>query len=315
MRSMRGSKFLLSGIIGLMLVPQTAVSAAKSSVARYQARYAKLNKRKVDAETLNTEGALSENYRLDQLAYINYYRSLFKLPPVKLKATDNRAAQTTAEVMAAICANPFVNQHGLPNRKRPQKISRANWKLAKEVSYISNLDFTSGEASAGDIITDMVTDKYNLTGADTGHRAWLLSPKLTTVGLGAAYGKNDYRYSVIKVINGNDYYRRVKVKTVLYPSSCFPVQLAKGRNIYWSIYLVNKRIKKLPTIYIYDLTTRKKYKASRVSNHSRSWYGYFRTIITYKPGKTPLKAGHHYKVVAKKLVTYKFVLFDQNPND
>ena len=39
---------------------------------------------------------------------------------------------------------------------------------------------------AGDVITDLITDHYNLTGSDTGHRAWLLSSRLTTTGIGGS---------------------------------------------------------------------------------------------------------------------------------
>ncbi|MEB3363587.1 hypothetical protein SDC49_07175 [Lactobacillus sp. R2/2] len=47
----------------------------------------------------------------------------------------------------------------------------------------ANLNFNTTDQSAGDVITDLLTDRYNLTGADTGHRAWLLSTRLTSTGI------------------------------------------------------------------------------------------------------------------------------------
>ena len=70
--------------------------------------------------------------------------------------------------MAAVNANPFINQHGLPSEKKPNYISKSIWKLAKDTSETSNLNFNVSPQSAGDVITDLITDHYNLTGSDTG---------------------------------------------------------------------------------------------------------------------------------------------------
>ena len=146
-------------------------------------------------------GRLDPKYIKTQTDYINYYRSLFSLPAISTTDTLNKNAQITAAVMAAINANPFINQHGLPSETKPSNISKFVWKLAKDTSETSNLNFNVSQQTAGDVITDLITDHYNLTGSDTGHRAWLLSSRLTTTGIGAAYGTNGYRYSVQKVLN------------------------------------------------------------------------------------------------------------------
>jgi hypothetical protein len=151
-------------------------------------------------------GTLNQAYVASQLAYINYYRDLFGLKAVKATASGNKNAQTTAAVMAAINANPFVNQHGLPTDKRPAFISKKTWLLAQDVSSAANLNFNASNQSAGDVITDLLTDRYNLSGSDTGHRAWLLSTRLSKISVGAAYGTNGYRYSVNQVLNLGDAY-------------------------------------------------------------------------------------------------------------
>lgn len=110
-------------------------------------------------------------------SYINYYRDLFGLTAVKTSSQGNKNAQTTAAVMAAINANPFVNQHGLPNEKQPSYISKKNWLLAQDVSNSANLNFNASPQTAGDVVTDLLTDRYNLSGSDTGHRVWLLSTR------------------------------------------------------------------------------------------------------------------------------------------
>lgn len=215
--------------------------------------------------------------------------------------------------MAAINANPFINQHGLPSEKRPSYISKGTWKLAKDTSETSNLNFNVSHQSAGDVITDLVTDHYNLTGSDTGHRAWLLSTRLTTTGIGAAYGKNGYRYSVQKVLNTNDMFRAANQPVVAYPSMrLFPVELATGNKTVWSLYLSDKTVNSKPEISIKDLDTGITTSATHVKNYSSSGYGNFKTIITYSPANTQLVAGHEYEINIKGVCKYTFKLFKQD---
>lgn len=255
-------------------------------------------------------GNLNDTYVSDQLAYINFYRSLFGLPKITSSATDNKNAQITASVMAAINADPFVNQHGLPNDVRPIYIKKKYWSLAQNVSATSNLNFNVADQSAGDVITDLLTDSYNLDGSDTGHRAWILSSRLTTTGIGAAYGSNGYRYSVQQVVYPSDTFRAASTSTVAYPTSgIFPIELLQGKNIAWSLYLSDKAVVDTPKITITDLDTGKTVKATNVNNYSNQGYGNFSTIITYFPGKLKLVAGHSYSVKIKGVYNYTFKLY------
>lgn len=326
-------KFAVAAIV-LTLTAPIAGPAAKAAtfttgeinqVHHLQREYAALSKKNYNAGNIYAHrphlsrtfkaGSLRWQYVKTQLAYINYYRSLFGLPPVSINKTSNRNAQQTAAVMASINANPFINQHGLPSESRPHFIKPSVWKLAQDTSETSNLNFNVNNQSAGDVVTDLLTDHYNLTGSDTGHRAWLLSTRLSSTGIGAAYGRNGYRYSVQKVLNVDDLFRAASQAVVTYPSAgVFPVELTKGKNIAWSLYLSSKTVKRRPQITITDLDTKRTYRARQVKNFSNSGYGNFQTVITYSPGSTPIIAGHEYEVNIGGLEKYSFKLFRQNAN-
>ena len=324
-------KFSIMAIVALLFVPLVSQDAQAATfttqeineIHNFQKEYASLDKTNYSASNIYAvkphlskkfkAGRLRSKYINTQIDYINYYRSLFGLSPVTTSGSSNSDAQKTAAVMAAINANPFINQHGLPSEKRPSFISKATWKLAKETSESSNLNFNVSRQSAGEVITDLVTDHYNLSGTDTGHRAWLLSTRLTTTGIGAAYGNNGYRYSVQKVLNANDMFRASSQPVVTYPSvRLFPSELAQGKNIVWSIYLSNRVVRTTPTITIRDLDTDIVTNGTHVRNYSSGGYGNFKTIITYSPGKTVIRSGHEYEININGVYKYRFKLFKQD---
>lgn len=324
-------KFSITAIVALLFVPLASQKAQAATfttqeineIHNFQKEYANLDKTNYNVSNIYAvkpslskkfkAGSLNSKYINTQVDYINYYRSLFGLTPVTTTEGSNSDAQKTAAVMAAINANPFINQHGLPSEQKPAFISKVTWKLAKETSESSNLNFNVSRQSAGDVITDLITDHYNLNGTDTGHRAWLLSTRLTTTGIGAAYGKNGYRYSVQKVLNANDMFRAASQPIVTYPSvRLFPSELAKGKNIVWSIYLSNRMVQTTPTVTIRDLDTDIVTNGTHVRNYSSSGYGNFKTIITYSPGRTHIVPGHEYEVNVNGVYKYRFKLFKQD---
>lgn len=315
----------VSVLLALPLLTAQPVQAAFSPAEMVQVRhlqtaYAHLSKKKYSVRNLYQvkprlhrhfrAGHLKKAYIKSQLAYINYYRSLFALPKLSTTSRANRAAQKTAAVMASIKANPFTNQHGLPRQKRPRYISPSLWKLAKRTSETSNLNFNVHRQTAGGVITDLLTDHYNLSGNDTGHRAWLLSTRLSRTGIGACYGKNGYRYSVQKVLNAGDLFKAASKAVVAYPSAgLFPLELSKGKRIAWSLYLSSKTVYDRPRITITDLETQRLYEAKNVRNYSTAGYGNFHTILTYSPGKTPLIPGHQYQIRIGQLYQYEVKFF------
>lgn len=312
-----------------LAVGPTAVQAAEftpqeqAELLRFQREYQALSKAVYTQQNIYASkpslkkkfkaGSLKSSYINEQVAYINYYRDLFGLTAVKTTSQGNKNAQTTAAVMAAINANPFVNQHGLPNEKRPSYISKKNWLLAQDVSNSANLNFNASPQTAGDVVTDLLTDRYNLSGSDTGHRAWLLSTRLSKISVGAAYGTNGYRYSVNQVLNVGDSARTASREMVAYPNAgVFPLELLNGQNIAWSLYFSNKVVTSTPKITVTDDDIGKTVTASQVANYSEYGFGNFQTVITYYPSKLQLTAGHKYTVRAGNLATYSFKLFKQS---
>ncbi|QNQ84243.1 CAP domain-containing protein [Lactobacillus sp. PV037] len=298
----------------------TFTQAENNKIKSFQQSYANLPKQAYSKSNLYASapnltkpfspGSLNSSYLSTQLDYINFYRSLFGLTSITSNPTDNENAQITASVMAAINADPFVNQHGLPSDKRPNFISKMYWSIAKNISASSNLNFNVANQSPGEVIRDLITDSYNLDGSDTGHRAWLLSTRLTTTGLGAAYGTNGYRYSVQQVAYATDSFNSPSAPSVTYPSAgVFPIELLKGENVAWSLYLSDQTISKTPKITITDLDTGSSSAATKVHNYSSQGYGNFATILTYFPGNIKLVNGHAYSVKINGIENYTFKLF------
>ena len=317
---------ILTSLLCVLPFNTSVVSAAEftpaetAKIQQLRQDYNALDQTTFDATNLYTvkpqlsrkfkEGILAPAYLEQQLSYINYYRQLFNLEPVSDNHQDNISAQKTAAVLALLNANPLINQHNLPYEKRPKIVNRGTWQIARSTSNAANLNFNTCNQSAGDVVTDLLTDSYNLSGTDTGHRAWLLSTRLTTIGLGAAYGKNGYRYSVQKVINSTDAFRRASQAQVAYPeASVFPIELLKGKNIAWSLYLSDQVIEGTPQITITDEDTGISYQAEKVENFSDACYGNFQSVITYLPGDTPLISGHEYRIDISGITSYRFKLF------
>lgn len=317
---------ILTSLLCVLPFGTSAVSAAEftsaetAKIQQLQQDYKALDQTTFNATNLYAvkpqlsrkfkEGILAPAYLEQQLAYINYYRQLFNLEPVSDNHQDNINAQKTAAVLALLNANPLINQHNLPYEKKPKIINRGTWQIARKTSNAANLNFNTCNQSAGDVVTDLLTDSYNLTGTDTGHRAWLLSTKLTTIGIGAAYGKNGYRYSVQKVINSTDAFRLASQAQVAYPEAgVFPIEILKGKNIAWSLYFSDQVIEGTPKITITDEDSGISYQAEKVENFSSAGYGNFQSVITYLPGDTPLIPNHEYRVDISGITSYHFKLF------
>lgn len=136
-------KFSITAIVALLFVPLVSQDAQAATfttqeineIHNFQKEYASLDKTNYSASNIYAvkphlskkfkAGRLRSKYINTQIDYINYYRSLFGLSPVTTSDSSNSDTQKTAAVMAAINANPFINQHGLPSEKRPSFISKA----------------------------------------------------------------------------------------------------------------------------------------------------------------------------------------------
>lgn len=259
-------------------------------------------------------GILKSDYIETSMDFINYYRSLFALPAEENHSQDNTDAQLGAAALASVDAKTSLRAHGLLGYKRPSYISYTDWSTAENATLgnINFLESTTG-STAGEIVTDLLQDENNIAGAgNTGHRALLLSARATHIGIGAAYGKTNGKfYSVENGVFASDILRPAVKNTVTYPSkTVFPYELLTS-DTPWSAYFADKRISRIPKIYITDLTTGKKYTARHVRNFGTDYYGYgYSAAISFNPPSSmKIVNTHKYKVQIGNTYTYSFRLF------
>ncbi|CCI84294.1 hypothetical protein FC52_GL001377 [Lactobacillus pasteurii DSM 23907 = CRBIP 24.76] len=261
-------------------------------------------------------GRLKDAYVKTSIAYVNYYRSLFGLKAENNFDADNLDAQLAASALASVNAEANFNAHGLTNYHRPKYFPKNEWSKAQTASLgnINFLDSPSG-ATAGEIVTDLLQDRNNISGTgDTGHRALILSSRATRIGIGASYGQNGRLYSVQNGIFADDILRKATKDVVTYPAKTLFAYELLDKTTPWSAYFAKKTISCKPSVYITDLTTGKKTKAKYVKNYGRSYYasGYI-SAITFSPSsKLKLVNTHKYRVQIGKSYSYSFRLFRQN---
>lgn len=285
------------------------------AVKEYQTKYQQISKIKHDRNSMLQNpknpaySELNSDYKNSYLDTVNYYRSMFDLSPLTYNQKDMKKAQLAAYALATSHASPQINQHGMSSDRKPAKMSWQKWKIAKEVTNISNLDFLPDPNSGFTSAQDFLSEKHD-SSDDTGHRAWLLSAKLHYTGLGSVYDSVYHNKDVVMpVIHHFDTKHESNVSSVLYPAKLFPIEEAKGTR--WSVYL-DKPIKdKKYKVYITDLDTGRKTKGRSVQNFSDSGYGWWQGIITYKYGKTKLIPGHKYRIRIPGVKTYTTKLFNE----
>ena len=321
-----------TAIIAAFGINTTTTHAAKYSkteakqVRQFQKRYhalskVKYNKQNIYAQQPNfglpfSAGVINPSYIPDTMSYVNYYRSLAGLPTELNHADDNSHAQIGAAALAAVNAKKDLNVHGLLGSTRPFYFNETDWNIA-ENSTLGNVNFleSNNGATAGDIVTDLIREDNNIAGkGNIGHRALILSARATRMGIGAAYGdgvSNNVLYSVQNGWFADDILRDPVVDTMVYPARrVFPYELV-GKKTPWS-FSTTKKITGTPKIYITDMTTKKRYRATQVRNFGTTFYGDgYTTTITYQPGKTKLINTHKYKVKIGKYYTYTFRFFRQ----
>lgn len=300
-------------------------SSETKKVQTLQRTYHKLSQKVYTEQNLYKEkpifndpfnpGTLTPAYITTSMQYINYYRSLCGLPNDANTAQINHNAQIGASSLAAVNAKTSLDAHGLLGYKKPSYISEQDWDIA-ESATLGNINFLESDtgASAGEIVTDLIRDDNNIAGqGNTGHRALILSARATRMGIGAAYGKNNSKfYSVENGLFADDILRTPVKNTVTFPSSgVFPYELL-GKDTPWSAYFANIHISRTPKVYITDLTTNKKVKATEVRNFGTDYYGSgYSAAITFKPGKLKIVNTHKYRVQISGVTSYSFRLFRQ----
>lgn len=285
-------------------------------------------------------GYVKQDFLDSSTKWINYYRFLLNLPEAKNAAyhyTDGNAnnfAQLGAYLLAASNADPFKYQHNLSNAVKPYYIPTEVWNRGKPYTNFAVLYFNTGYPieSARQAIANLVVDNYDyLAAKNTGHRADLLSSRLSDFGIGVAYGNNGTKYEDIYFDNTtNDLSAQPSRSVVNYPAEgVFPIEEIIQNNsdkfpIYWSLYFSNDFLipRKGLSVNVKNELTGESGMATNVENIAPDAVsGYYASIVTYLPPKSvPLRANEPYRVTLSGLdpknypdgqYTYTFKLFNE----
>ncbi|BDR56025.1 hypothetical protein [Xylocopilactobacillus apis] len=271
-------------------------------------------------------GFIKQDYIDDTTNWINYYRFLLNLPPATNAAktnedgTANTYAQLGAYLLAASNADPGKYQHNLTNAVRPSYIPTPVWNQGKPYTNFAVLYFNTNlaEETAYFSISSLIADNYDyLTPEATGHRADLLSSRLSNFGVGVAYGTNGTKYEVIHFDNTlNDIMSKPSREIVNYPAEgVFPIEELTQSNteqhpIYWSIYFSNDYLipKTGLSVTVKNDTDETSGNATNVKNvQADNVAGHYASALTYIPPKNvKLQSGNQYTVSLKGLDPQKY---------
>ncbi|WP_057766162.1 CAP domain-containing protein [Companilactobacillus tucceti] len=269
-------------------------------------------------------GTLSGNAINGTVSWINYYRELSGLSPITSKEDSNYTSQIASSVMAVSNSNPYISQHFLANTARPDNIKDIYWHQAVYGTGYGNLYFGYPK-TIGDPVRELIFDDTDIEGANTGHRAWLLSPRLSSVGVGIAIGNYGRQYETIFVNNPTDIYNQAEKSVVTYPYNLFPVEELTnkyGALIPWSITFADQNkniITDQTTITVENLTDGSSGITTPLSDRS---YAYLSDVIAYMPPKNIAINDHStYRVTINNLnsesvpsYSYTFKTFSETAN-
>ncbi|MGV0167393.1 CAP domain-containing protein [Furfurilactobacillus sp. WILCCON 0119] len=310
--------------LGLGMAPKTVhadqiTTSEQRQIKSLRQRYGQLSHQAYDEsnsyqpkpqfKTKLQPGKLTSRYQDQLLAYLNFYRSLAALPAVRYGLNTTAQAQTAAADMAA--ANGF--SHGLKGLKRPGYVTKAQWQTGQQVTMNSNIGEMNVPERLDATMGNYVRDNFNVEGNNTGHRAWLLSPIIHTVGIGVAYKPQaTFAYSDIYFADQSDDQRSIvpnRAQVINYPTAgVFPSELLKtkvtSRPVYWSSnFTVIQKATGTVKVTVTDLTTNKRMTAKNVHLDQNQHFGHFASILTYRPAG-PVTDGHHYQVKVTGLSQY-----------
>lgn len=269
-------------------------------------------------------GVLSNNAINGTVNWINYYRQLSGLSPITTKEASNNTSQISSAVMAVSNSSPYINQHFLANTPRADFLSPYYWNQAVYGTGYGNLYFGFPK-TIGEPVRELIYDDTDIEGANTGHRAWLLSPKLSTVGVGIAIANSGRQYETIFVNNPTDLYNTPEKSVVAYPSRLFPVEELTNRYgalIPWSITFADQNknmVTSQTSITVENLTDGT--VGTTVPSTDKS-YAYLSDVIAYIPPKGVTINDHSsYRVTINNLnsesipsYSYTFKTFSETAN-
>lgn len=265
-------------------------------------------------------GALNSTAIQKVVAWVNYYRALSGLPAINSNSDSNDLAQIASAVMAYAQSDPYTNQHGLKGTTQPQDISDLYWNRAILGTSQSDLYF-GFPSTLGSLVKELIIDNTNIDGFDTGHRAWLLSPYLSKIGVGMAKSDTGRTYASLLVANTPDQYNTPSQNVVTYPSQgVFPVEeLQDDKALPWSVAFAKDAdlVTDNTTITVTNLTNGT--TGTVLPSYSGS-QAYSKTVISFLPPTTLTINDHsEYQVTINGLnsssmpsYTYTFKTFSEN---
>lgn len=267
-------------------------------------------------------GALTSNVIDRTVSWINYYRSLSGLPAVSQAPDSNTLAQISSAVMAYSESDPYKDQHGLANTAKPIGLPDVYWNRAVLGTKESNLYF-GFPTTIGAPVRELMLDNTNVSGLDAGHRAWFISPYLSTVGVGMASSQAGRTYESVLVMNSPDQNRTPALNVVSYPGNgLFPVEeltTDKGiTQIPWSIGFATGTglVTDSTTITVQNLTEGSSGTVSPTYSGTEAYQG---TVLSFLP-PTAISINDHseYRVTVSGLnsdtmpsYTYTFKTFSE----
>ncbi|MDT6980174.1 CAP domain-containing protein [Levilactobacillus zymae] len=149
-------------------------------------------------------GKLSAKYINGTVGWVNFYRQMFGLAPVKADAGWNTNAQYGAATLAAA---DMGLSHGLEGIQRPSFISPVDWQRGADATNNSNIGW--GDVNPAGNVVGYLNEADDEGDLVPGHREWLLGG-ISRVGVGQAQAYNDLR--VIE-----DGWTHPEPQTVAYP--------------------------------------------------------------------------------------------------
>lgn len=295
----------------------TYTSAEQRQINKQRKMYHKISQREYDDHNSYAQrpsfkkhlvvGKLSNHYQTQLLASLNFYRQIEGLPTVYYGFNANQQAQTAAADMAA--ANNF--QHGLKGITRPDVVSQRQWQEGQQITLNSNIGEMNVPERLDATMGNYIRDNFNVEGNNTGHRAWLLSPIVHSVGIGVAHRPNaTFAYSDIYF---TDQAQRAvtpnRAVVINYPTTgVFPKELltsdVKNRPVYWSsAFTMEQGTTGRVQVQVTDLTAKRTVNAAHVNLDHTNHFGQFASIITYRPS-LKIVNGHQYRVRLTGLTQY-----------
>lgn len=300
------SLYFLSDINSSTTYAASFTAAENEKISNFQSKYRHLDASIYNNGNLYTRppffgvpfdsGALKPSYISTSMNWINYYRELVGLPDVNNTNNLNKQSQIAASSMAAAQSNPGITQHGLYNSVKPSYVPQNIWDSAATTTIKSNLYFRTAAETAGYPISSLIIDNTNIDGQNTGHRAWLLSSRLSSVGIGASYNGND-KFENIQVVNDQDSNNTAQKDVVTYPGSgVFPIEEMQDYSpnwnlvVPWSIYFSNADdpFTNNTQVTITNKDTNQSFPAANIETYipdsgSKYTLGNFTGVLTYLP--------------------------------